>query len=36
LLGHPLSLRFAAALVANGLRVLRLTRAWRSLASTMR
>jgi hypothetical protein len=31
LIGPPLSLLFYAALVANGLRVLRLTRAWRSL-----
>jgi hypothetical protein len=28
LIGHPLSLLFHAALVANGLRVLLLTRAW--------
>jgi hypothetical protein len=28
LIGHPLSLLFFAALVANGLRVLLLTRAW--------
>jgi hypothetical protein len=31
LIGHPLSLLFHAALVANGLRVLLLTRAWLSL-----
>jgi hypothetical protein len=31
LIGHPLSLLFFAALVANGLRVLLLTRAWVSL-----
>ena len=31
LIGHPLSLLFSAALVANGLRVLLLTRAWLSL-----
>jgi hypothetical protein len=28
LIGHPLSLLFDAVLVANGLRVLLLTRAW--------
>ena len=28
LIGHPLSLLYYAALVANGLRVLLLTRAW--------
>jgi hypothetical protein len=28
LIGHPLSLLFVTALVANGLRVLLLTRAW--------
>jgi hypothetical protein len=28
LIGHPLSLLFFVALVANGLRVLLLTRAW--------
>jgi len=31
LIGHPLSLLFVAALVANGLRVLLLPRAWLSL-----
>jgi hypothetical protein len=31
LLGHPLSLLLHAAFVANGLRVLLLTRAWLSL-----
>ena len=31
LIGHPLSLLCDAALVANGLRVLLLTRAWFSL-----
>jgi hypothetical protein len=31
LIGHPLSRLFHAALVANGLRVLLLTRAWHSL-----
>ena len=31
MIGHPLSLLFFAALVANGQRVLLLTRAWRSL-----
>jgi len=37
LIGQPLSLRFVTALVANGLRVLLLTRAWLSLdnASTL-
>ena len=31
MIGHPLSLLFFAALVADGQRVLLLTRAWRSL-----
>ena len=33
LIGHPLSLLCCAALVANGLRVLLLTRSWFSLDS---
>ena len=36
LMGHPLSLLFAAVLVANGLRVRLLTQAWLSLARPMR
>jgi hypothetical protein len=36
LIGHPLSLLFFAAMVANGLRVLLLTRAWFSLDSATR
>jgi hypothetical protein len=36
LIGHPLLLLFDAALVAHGLRVLLLTRAWRSLDNATR
>ena len=36
LIGHPLSLLLKAALVANGLRVLLLTRAWLSLDNATR
>ena len=36
LIGPPLSLLFFAALVANGLRVLLLTRAWFSLDNATR
>jgi hypothetical protein len=36
LIGHPLSLLFVTALVANGLRVLLLTRAWLSLDNATR
>jgi hypothetical protein len=36
LIGHPLSLLEYAALPANGLRVLLLTRAWLALDNAMR
>jgi hypothetical protein len=36
LIGHPLALLFVTALVANGLRVLLLTRAWLSLDNATR
>jgi hypothetical protein len=36
LIGHPLSLLLVTALVANGLRVLLLTRAWLSLDDATR